>query len=60
MKTKSGHEDRVWLQQDGVRPGRQMGLSLMLCYSICVCVGGGVGGVPIQSVNYTLTWKTCH
>lgn len=39
VKTESGHEDRVRLQKDGVRPGRQMGRSVMLCYSIYVCVG---------------------
>lgn len=64
MKMESGQKDRVCLRQDGVHPGRQMGLSAMLCYFICVCVHasvcmrvcvGGGGGVPIQSVNHTLT-----
>lgn len=53
---ENGHEDRVRLWQDGFRPGRQMGLSVMLCYSIymCVCVGEG-GSHLISELHSHLT-----
>lgn len=38
MKMENGHKDRVRLRQDGFQPGRQMGPSVMLCYSIYVFV----------------------
>lgn len=63
MEMESGHEDRVTLQQDGVRPRRLMGSSLLLCDSIYVCarvcvsvcvVVGVVGG----GVTYSTTVLT--